>query len=374
MRVDADGGKAGQEKTQQQKKKKSCSSGDDLAGVGNAPKAEVSPKQAEGVKGELAKEEVSLKKPGRLSASERRVLKEKGIIGILSLMYAGSIYVHAYYAGRSSENSMVCKDSQLVGSLSNGWTDEKHVIFLNCIESAFVNELYNEKYETNAFHGWLSRMKMPKGSCGQCENDQKAGQFKVLRMSSWKNFIYDMDKIDAETETGLMPLSANPWIQHFRPTCIMKEKNLKSSDKIDYSHLTRPSVHLENDGHYGEGTSSKHNCCQDSVGSNAGIWQGISLILHLAEVSDQNFVDDELISEKRSTISLKRKPGAQVAHNSINNQLPSKKAFVSPISVANHTSLCTVNSESSSRTWEVDSILVLSETEAPLYDDEEVNS
>ncbi|XP_042436027.1 cold-regulated protein 27-like [Zingiber officinale] len=252
-------------------------------------------------------------------------------------------------------------DSQLVGSLSNGWTDEKHVIFLNCIESAFVNELYNEKYETNAFHGWLSRMKMPKGSCGQCENDQKAGQFKVLRMSSWKNFIYDMDKIDAETETGLMPLSANPWIQHFRPTCIMKEKNLKSSDKIDYSHLTRPSVHLENDGHYGEGTSSKHNCCQDSVGSSA-------------EVSDQNFVDDELISEKRSTISLKRKPGAQVAHNSINNQLPSKKAFVSPISVANHTSLCTVNSESSSRTWEVDSILVLSETEAPLYDDEEVNS
>ncbi|XP_074565592.1 cold-regulated protein 27-like [Curcuma longa] len=247
-------------------------------------------------------------------------------------------------------------DSQLVGSLSNGWTDAKHVIFLNCIESSFVNELYNEKYDSNAFHGWLSRMKMHKGSCGQCEYDQKAGQFKVLRMSSWKNFIYDMDKKDAETETGLMPLSANPWIQHFRPTCIMKEKNLKSSDKIDYS------VHLENDGHYGEGTSSKHNCCQDSVGSSA-------------EVSDQNFIDDELISEKRSTISLKRRLGTQVAHDSIHNQLvPSKKAFVSPTSVANHTSLCTVNSESSSRTWEVNSILVLSETEAPSCDDEEVNS
>ncbi|KAG6524213.1 cold-regulated protein 27-like [Zingiber officinale] len=239
-------------------------------------------------------------------------------------------------------------DSQLVGSLSNGWTDEKHITFLNDIESSFVNELYNEKYDSSACHRWLSRMKMHKGSCGQCESDKKPGQLKVLRMGCWENFVYDRNENDAETETDFIPFSANPWIQHFRPTIITKEKCLLSSDKIDNSHLIGPSVHLENDGHYGEVTSSKHNCCQGSVGSSA-------------EASDQNFIDDELISEKRSSISRKRRLGTRVVHDSINDQLvPSKKA--------------STNSESNSRTWEVDSILVLSETEAPSCDDEEVNS
>lgn len=72
--------------------------------------------------------------------------------------------------------SLTFQDYRLVGSQSNGWTDEKHVTFLNYIESSFVNELYNKKYDSNAFPGWLSRMKMHKGSCGQCESDKKSGQ------------------------------------------------------------------------------------------------------------------------------------------------------------------------------------------------------
>lgn len=95
-------------------------------------------------------------------------------------------------------------------------------------------------------------------------------QFKVLRMGCWENFVDDRDKKDAEIETGFIPFSANPWIRHFRPTLITKEKCLLSSDKIDNSHLVRPSVHPENDGHHVEGTSSKHKCCQGSVGSSAG--------------------------------------------------------------------------------------------------------
>ncbi|XP_074588825.1 cold-regulated protein 27-like [Curcuma longa] len=247
-------------------------------------------------------------------------------------------------------------DSQLVGSLSNGWTDEKHILFLNDIESSFVNELYNEKYDSSAHHRWLSRMKMRKGSCRQRERDQKPGQLKVLRMGCWEDFVNDREKKDAEIETGFIPFSANPWIQHFRPTLIMKEKCLLSSDRIYNSHL-------ENDGHDREGTSSKHNCCQGSVGSSA-------------EASDQNFIDDELISEKRSSISRKRRLGTQAVHDSINDQLvPSEKAFVSPTSARNPTAApCATNSESSSRSWEVDSIPVLSETKSPTCDEEEVNS
>lgn len=178
-----------------------------------------------------------------------------------------------------------------MGSLSNGWTDEKHILFLNDIESSFVNELYNEKYDSSAHHRWLSRMKMRKGSCRQRERDQKPGQvvrdicieplmhiydvfnflirititlqLKVLRMGCWEDFVNDREKKDAEIETGFIPFSANPWIQHFRPTLIMKEKCLLSSDRIYNSHL-------ENDGHDREGTTSKHNCCQGSVGSSAG--------------------------------------------------------------------------------------------------------
>lgn len=61
-------------------------------------------------------------------------------------------------------------------SLSKGWTDEKHTLFLNSIESSFVNELHNGEYNSKAFLGWISRTNVHKGSRRPYETDLKPDQ------------------------------------------------------------------------------------------------------------------------------------------------------------------------------------------------------
>lgn len=95
-------------------------------------------------------------------------------------------------------------------------------------------------------------------------------QFKVMRKGCWENVVYDRDKKNAQIEVDSLPLSANPWIKHFRSPWIMSEKNLKSSDRIDDSEFIRPSLHVASEGHYGEGTSIKQNYCQNLDGNSAG--------------------------------------------------------------------------------------------------------
>ncbi|XP_074559322.1 cold-regulated protein 27-like [Curcuma longa] len=220
--------------------------------------------------------------------------------------------------GETSKMESPSTDSQLVDSLSKGWTDEKHTLFLNSIESSFVNELHNGEYNS---------------------------KFKVLCKES---LVYNKDKKNAQLEIGSITLSANPWIRHFRSPCVVTKRNLESSDMIGNSQFTQPSPHIANEGHYGEGT----------------------------EVSDQNFLDDGPISEKRSSIiGGKRKLGAAMIPDSINDQfVPSRKPLIMPISDGNHALLST-NSECSSQTSEVIPSSLLSDTKELLRDDDdEVNS
>ncbi|XP_042407118.1 cold-regulated protein 27-like [Zingiber officinale] len=240
--------------------------------------------------------------------------------------------------GETSKMESPSTDSQLVDSLSKGWTDEKHTLFLNSIESSFVNELHNGEYNSKAFYCGISRTNTHRGSCGQYEKnetDLKSGQFKVLYKES---LVYNKGKKNAQLEIGSKTLSANPWIRHFRSPCVVTKRN---------SQFTQPSPHIASEGHYGEGT----------------------------EVSDQNFMDDGPISEKRSSIiGGKRKLRAAMIHDSINDQLvPSRKPLIMPISDGNHTLLST-NSECSSQTSEVIPNSLLSDAKELLHDDDEVNS
>ncbi|RWW80176.1 hypothetical protein BHE74_00011504, partial [Ensete ventricosum] len=163
------------------------------------------------------------------------------------------------------------QDPQLVDSPSNGWTDEKHALFLNSIEASFVNELYNEEYHSRAFLGQLSRIKTHKGSCGPYKNDLKSGQvFKVLQTGCQESFRFDGDKNHAGMKNGSLPLSANPWIQHFRSPPFMKEWQFKSSDRVDDVEFIKSSFQLANERCDSEATSSKNICHQDWVGSSIG--------------------------------------------------------------------------------------------------------
>ncbi|KAG6475157.1 hypothetical protein ZIOFF_064375 [Zingiber officinale] len=292
-------------------------------------------------------------------------------------------YYHCYSMSPGCTHffTTILFDSRLVDSLSKGWTDEKHTLFLNSIESSFVNELHNGEYNSKAFLGWISRTNVHKGSCRPYETDLKPDQFKVLRKGCWENLVYDRDKKNAQIEVDSFPLSANPWIKHFRSPWITSEKNLKSSDRIDDSEFTRPSLHVASEGHYGEGTSIKQNYSQNLDGDSE-VWSlkfmsfETELNLHLAEVSDQNFLDDVPVSWKRSSIiGRKRKLGAAVVHDSINEQLtPSRNPSLMPTSDGNHTPPHVTTSESSRRTSEVIASTLLSDSKEALRDDKEVIS
>ncbi|KAG6496467.1 hypothetical protein ZIOFF_044334 [Zingiber officinale] len=308
--------------------------------------------------------------------------------------------------GETSKMESPSTHCQLVDSLSKGWTDEKHTLFLNSIESSFVNELHNGEYNSKAFYGGISRTNTHRGSCGQYEKnetDLKSGQvvkffifiepkslsilyflmfiflikhalltlqFKVLYKES---LVYNKGKKNAQLEIGSKTLSANPWIRHFRSPCVVTKRN---------SQFTQPSPHIASEGHYGEGTGIRRNCCHDFAANNAVLLVLILFLpnnevlkLHLAEVSDQNFMDDGPISEKRSSIiGGKRKLRAAMIHDSINDQLvPSRKPLIMPISDGNHTLLST-NSECSSQTSEVIPNSLRSDAKELLHDDDEVNS
>ncbi|XP_065042938.1 cold-regulated protein 27-like isoform X1 [Musa acuminata AAA Group] len=249
-------------------------------------------------------------------------------------------------------------DSRLVDSLSNGWTDEKHTLFLNSIEASFVNDLYNGEYHSKAFLGQLSRIKTHKGSCGPYENDLKSGQFKVLQTGCWASLGFDGDNNHASMENGSLPLSANPWIQHFRSPPFMKEWQFKSSDRVDDVEFIKSSFQLANERCDGEATSSKHICHQDWVGSSI-------------EVSDQNFIADERVAGKKSSrVWRKRRRGNAVVHEPINDQVvPSRKSLLPPTSDEDHTT-----AESIGRTSEISAGVLLAETQASVCGNQEVNS
>ncbi|URD87865.1 hypothetical protein MUK42_28686 [Musa troglodytarum] len=216
------------------------------------------------------------------------------------------------------------KDPLLIDSGSNRWTDEKHILFLNSIEASFVNELYNKQYHSKAFLGWLSRIKKRKEPSGPYENDLKSGQFKVLHKGCWENLIFERDNSHADIENGSFTLSANPWFQHFQSPLIMKQTDLNSSDRFGDIKFIRPSANIASERLDEEATSSKHICHQESIGSST-------------EVSDQNFIADELIVGKKSSrICRKRRPGTAPVHGPINDQVvPCRKALLTTSSDEN---------------------------------------
>ncbi|XP_064954024.1 cold-regulated protein 28-like isoform X2 [Musa acuminata AAA Group] len=232
----------------------------------------------------------------------------------------------------TAEISAIEGPSKVADSVSKGWTDEKHTLFLNSIEASFVNELYNEHYHSKAFQGWLSRTKEHKGSTGPSENDMKYGQFKVLRKGCWKNLRFEMDNNHAAIENGSFPLHTNPWVQHFRSPYNMKKKHLKSSDRDDDTEFNRI-------------------CHQDSIDSST-------------EVSDQNFIADELIvGQQSSRICRKRRRGTAPVDEPIEDQVvPSRKALVTTISDVNHACPHPANFRSDATTCEVIASIVPPET------------
>lgn len=178
--------------------------------------------------------------------------------------------------------------------MSKEWTDEKHSLYLKSMEASFVNDLYNSM----DLLGWRSQKDSwsnSNSSFNMHATSSSAGQYKVQRDSCWNKINFRKNESQLHEADECCVLLANPWIRHFRSSCqhhIVTSPILQRNDELE--NQTVPSKGKEVISHGLAGTSQqfnefhRHFCCQDSVGSNA-------------EVSDQNFVNEDIEEEKANS-------------------------------------------------------------------------
>ncbi|KAJ3673685.1 hypothetical protein LUZ60_005677 [Juncus effusus] len=153
---------------------------------------------------------------------------------------------------------------------SNGWTNEKHMLYLTSMEASFVDQLYNNNNNCTEYNSSATPKLSLTSTNNQC-------QFKVLSEGNWKirGYARNANKYEMRTENGNSNeseiqtesgssnnLLSSPWIQRLR------------------SHNHRNNAH----GH--EIQPEIHDC--------------------KSEVSDQNFIDQEIEGVADSARPMKR--------------------------------------------------------------------
>ncbi|CAI8606308.1 unnamed protein product [Vicia faba] len=141
------------------------------------------------------------------------------------------------------------------------WTDEKHSMYIKSIEASFVNDLYDSK-----------------------QGNSTTGQFKVLRGGCWQKMNFERENSQMSRGNSRNDLIANPWIQHYRSS--NKQENV-----VAPSYPTTTQV---------VSLSHRKKMYESQVYDQ-------NMISSDTEVSDQNFVDEEVKCERKSTSSAKRR-------------------------------------------------------------------
>ncbi|THG21469.1 hypothetical protein TEA_001087 [Camellia sinensis var. sinensis] len=178
-------------------------------------------------------------------------------------------------------------------SMSTEWTNEKHSLYLKSMEASFVNDLYN----SFDLLGWRSQRQHSSDSklSGQkhASTRSSSGQFKVLRGGCWGKIDFERHESQLDKADGSGVLLANPWIRHFRPS--FRHQIVTSSALQEKSAIGNPAVHVN--GKMALTSTAlaanleqfparhAHLCDDDSADSNT-------------EVTDQNFIDDDIEEEK----------------------------------------------------------------------------
>ncbi|KAI4316701.1 hypothetical protein L6164_024656 [Bauhinia variegata] len=157
------------------------------------------------------------------------------------------------------------------------WTDEKHSLYLKFMEASFVDQLYDSK----EMLGWRSP-----------NSTTSSAQFKVLRGGSWKKINFGRNNSEMNRTYERHDLKVNQWIQHFRPST-------KHPTHEDSSTTASTSEVVDLSGRKEISNASEietitmresHMLCNETETGDV-------------EMSDQNFVDEEVEGEKENNRS-----------------------------------------------------------------------
>ncbi|CAM0871851.1 unnamed protein product [Alopecurus aequalis] len=156
----------------------------------------------------------------------------------------------------------IAQDNRTANLMSADWTDERHTLYISSMESSFLDQLRKRVRDAN-------------------QNDSSASGFKFETTSAC-----------APVRTKCR-LSANPWISRFRP------RDCSSSASGDGAET---SV-----GDHESGIQTIAGRTPLSHARELGACKGDTLLDENAEVSDQNFADDEAEVDAESSKACKRR-------------------------------------------------------------------
>ncbi|KAK8941951.1 hypothetical protein KSP40_PGU011851 [Platanthera guangdongensis] len=169
-----------------------------------------------------------------------------------------------------------------VDSLSSGWTDEKHNLYLSSIEATFVKQLYGREHVSSNLSRWFSKTQNKANPSQLNPSKQKSGQFKVMSQGCWENLKFVGAKSREAIAEESCYLLANPWVQHFKLASI--GKRTQTSVNMDNDDFSRQSINLNSQMEVRKTSSKQLPVCHTLM-----YYQ--DLASSRAEVSDQNFVD-----------------------------------------------------------------------------------
>ncbi|KAK2398576.1 cold-regulated protein [Trifolium repens] len=153
-------------------------------------------------------------------------------------------------------------------------------MYIKSIEASFVNDLYDSKQTGVSFSS--------KGK----PNESSTGQFKVLRGGCWQKMNFERENSQMSRVNQHHDLIANPWIQHYR--CSSKQESA-----VAPSPITQQVVSFSQKKKISSKAGQLHMSESQFYHQN--------MLSSDTEVSDQNFVDEEVKFEKKNTSNAKRR-------------------------------------------------------------------
>uniref|UniRef100_A0ACD5XCU4 Uncharacterized protein n=1 Tax=Avena sativa TaxID=4498 RepID=A0ACD5XCU4_AVESA len=186
----------------------------------------------------------------------------------------GDVSLHRPVQAEPATGGILAQGNETADLMSPGWTDERHTLYISSMESSFMDQLYKRGRNAN-------------------QNDSSAGGFKVLRAGVWETLKFERTNVVAPA-TAKCRLPENPWIRHFRPR--------------DCSSDTRGDGADTSVGDHESGICTVRGRDPVSHARELGACKPENLVHeNTAEVSDQNFADDEAEADAESSKLCKKR-------------------------------------------------------------------
>ncbi|KAG4931632.1 hypothetical protein AAZX31_17G229500 [Glycine max] len=180
------------------------------------------------------------------------------------------------------------------------WTDEKHSMYIKSIEASFVNQLYDSKQMKTSY-----------------DPATTSGQFKVLRGGCWQKINFERVNPQTSRINQCHDLTENPWIQHYRSSS--KQRSIAVSSLQESVTTTSKVVDLGQRKGVPSGSGHLH-LCESRVCHKDMLYSD-------TEMSDQNFVDEEVKGKKQNKKSKVKRQRSLISDAQDNDQMvPNRKS------------------------------------------------